>query len=301
LKKININMKKIIVLFVAIVTSTISFSQITNWEIGIMLGGSNYVGDINSMFNKGDNSSEWNQFESSFNFYNIHFMGGLTARYNFNPRWAVSGNILFSKLSGDDSHFKNERNLNFHSMISEASVLCEFNFLDYRTGTKQHRFTPYIFGGLALFHFNPKTEIIDPIEQEEVTVNLHDLNTEGEGMEGKGSNYHLWQIAVPFGIGVKFSLSQYICIGAQWGFRKTFTDYIDDISTTYVDRTALLSYAGEQAAMAADRTNEINAGVYHKDGEMRGNSSTKDWYNFFGLTITTKISSGNNKCLKLSH
>lgn len=292
-------MKKTILLIFMTIISTTVFCQLTNWEVGIMGGASNYVGDINSMFNEGKNSSEWNQFESSFTFYNIHFMGGLTARYNFNPRWVLRGNILFSKLSGDDAHFNNDRNLSFHSSITEFSTVCEFNFLDYRTGTKQHRFTPYIFGGLALFHFNPKTEIIDPIEQREVTVNLHELNTEGEGMNGKGNNYHLWQLAIPFGLGVKFSLSQYICIGAQWGFRKTFTDYIDDISTTYVDRNALISYAGEQAAIAADRTNEITPGKYHQQGEMRGNSTTKDWYNFFGLTLTTKLSSGNNKCLKL--
>lgn len=278
----------------------ISNAQITNWEFGLMGGISNYVGDINSMFKKGDDYKEWNQFESSFNFYNAHFMGGIIARYNFNPRWALKGSVLFGKLSGDDAHFENERNLRFHTGIQELALTAEYNFMDYRTGTKQHRFTPYLFGGISVFHFNPKTEILDPIEQEEITVNLHDLNTEGQGLIKDRDNYKLVQIAIPFGVGVKFSLSTYTCIGLEWGFRKTFTDYIDDISTTYVDRNTLTSYAGEQAATAADRTNELEGyqGQYHKDGEMRGNKSTKDWYNFVGITFTTKISSGRSKCIR---
>lgn len=295
------NIKKAIVLMIAILTTTISFSQITNWEVGLMLGGSNYVGDINSLFKENNKSSELNQFESCFDFYNIHFMGGIVARYNLNPRWTLRGNLLFSKLSGDDKHFNNDRNLSFHSTISELSGLCEFNFLDYRTGSRQHRFTPYIFAGLSFFHFNPKTEIIDPLTQEQTTVNLHELNTEGQGMTARESNYSLWQIAVPFGLGFRVSLSNYICIGAEWGFRKTFTDYLDDISTTYVDRTQLINYAGETSAACADRTNEINSGTYHKEGEMRGNSSTKDWYNFFGITLTTKFSDGRGKCLNLKN
>lgn len=294
-------MKKFLLLVLAFVaTSSISYAQLINWEIGIMGGASNYVGDINSMYKNGaDNSKEWNQFESSFNMYNAHFMGGVLARYNFNPRWSLKGAVLFSELSGDDKHFENARNLSFHSPIQELSLTAEFNFLDYRTGSRQHRFTPYLFGGIALFHFNPKADIIDPVELQQVTVILHDLNTEGQGLIDGRDNYGRIQVSIPFGLGVKFSLSSYTSIGLEWGFRKTFTDYIDDISTTYVDRNALLSYAGEQAVTAADRTNELegNTGVYHQNGEMRGNKSTNDWYNFFGITFTTKLSTGRSKCL----
>jgi len=268
--------------------------------MGIVGGISNYVGDINNMFKNGeDNTKEWNQFESSFNFYNAHFVGGLMARYNFNPRWVLRTSLLFGKLSGDDKHFKNTRNLNFHSALQELSLLAEFNFMDYRTGSRQHRFTPYIFGGLALFHFNPKTEITDPISRETVTVSLHDLNTEGQGLIKNRDNYKRISVAVPFGVGIKFSLSSHTCIGLEWGFRKTFTDYIDDISTTYMDRNELISYAGEQAAYAADRTNELEgySGVYHQKGEMRGNRTTKDWYNFLTLSLTTKIFTTRSKCL----
>lgn len=295
-------MKKTILLVVIFVfSSQILYSQSAYWEIGLAGGFSNYVGDINNMFKNGkDNSKEWNQFESSFNMYNAHIVGGIVARYNFNPRWALKTSLLFSKLSGDDKHFDNERNLSFFTSIQELAANVEFNFLDYRTGTKQHRFTPYIFGGLALFHFNPKAEIIDPYEQESVTVSLHDLNTEGQGLIQDRDNYNLVGLAIPFGLGFKFSLSSHTCIALEWGFRKTFTDYIDDISTTYVDRNALLYYAGEQSVAAADRTNELEGyeGKYHQGGEMRGNRTTKDWYNFLTLSITTKLYSTNTKCLR---
>lgn len=277
-----------------------SYAQSSYWEVGLTGGLSNYVGDINNMFKNGkDDSKEWNQFESSFNMYNAHFVGGLVARYNFNPRWAMKTTLLFSKLSADDKHFNNTRNLSFYSALQELAAEVEFNFMDYRTGTRQHRFTPYIFGGLALFHFNPKADIKDPFEQETVTVTLHDLNTEGQGLIDGRDNYSRIALAVPFGIGIKFSLSYHTCIALEWGFRKTFTDYIDDISTTYVDRDALLYYAGEQSVVASDRTNELEgyAGKYHKGGEMRGNRTTKDWYNFLTLSVTAKLYSPKTKCL----
>lgn len=278
-----------------------SQNQSSYWEIGLVGGVANYVGDINNMFKDGeDNTKEWNQFESSFNMYNAHFVGGILARYNFNPRWVLRTSLMFGKLSGDDKHFNNTRNLSFHSALQELSLVGEFNFMDYRTGSRQHRFTPYIFGGLALFHFNPKTEILDPITQEEITVTLHDLNTEGQGLVEGRKNYKRLALAVPFGVGVKFSIASHTCIALEWGFRKTFTDYIDDISTSYIDRNELISYAGEQAAFAADRTNELEGydGVYHQRGEMRGNKTTKDWYNFLTISLTTKIFNQKSKCLQ---
>ncbi|MBQ7985186.1 MAG: outer membrane beta-barrel protein [Bacteroidales bacterium] len=293
-------LKRLFVTSILVLSAATAFAQFHAWEFGIMAGASNYAGDINNMFRNGsDDSKEWNQFESSFNFYNAHAMGGLIARYNFNPRWVFRGSLLFSKLSGDDKHFSNDRNLNFHSALQELAAVFEFNFLDYRTGSLQHRITPYIFGGLALFHFNPKTEIVDKNGQT-VTLELHQMHTEGQGFYADKSNYHLWQISIPFGLGMKFSLSKYICVGIEWGFRKTFTDYIDDISSEYAGRNNIMYAVNENAARASDRTNELEGfeGVYHKEGEMRGNPTTNDWYNFFGITLTTKLSTGRTKCLK---
>ncbi|MDR1005658.1 MAG: DUF6089 family protein [Bacteroidales bacterium] len=263
-------------------------------EIGIMLGGSNYVGDINNA-REVSNQTFKNQFETSFDFYNTSFMAGLIYRYNFSPRWVLKGSLIFTKLWGEDAHFDNSRNLSFSTWCNEASLVVEFNFLDYLTGSRMHRISPYMFAGLALFYMNPQTDIFNPYTHETETINLRDFATEGQGIGSNPSIYSQFQLAIPFGLGVKFSISDYICIGLEYGWRKTFTDYIDDISTIYADRNELASEYGNMSALASDRTNEIEQGVYHKVGAMRGNDQTKDWYNFFGITFTTKLPS-SQKC-----
>jgi hypothetical protein len=261
---------------------------LNNSEIGIMMGGANYTGDINNSL-AGAGSKFMNQFETSFDFYNVTFMAGFIYRYNVSNRWAVRGNILFSKLWGDDIHFDNPRNLNFSTWCNEISFVMEFNFLDYKAGSNKYRFSPYMFAGLAFFYMNPKTEILNPKTQELEEVVLRDLHTEGQGLSDYSTPYSNIQLAIPFGLGIKWSLSKYISIGFEYGWRKTFTDYLDDISTYYVDNNDLQNMAGTLTAAAADRTHEIQPNFYHKGGEMRGNPETKDWYNFFGMTFTVKL------------
>jgi len=292
-------MKKLITFIILLNICLITNAQLHKLEIGATIGGSNYVGDINSAFNSSQENKQWNQFESSFDFYNANIMWGIMARYNFNPRWVLNISFCLTKLEGFDSYFNNPRNLSFYSDIKEFSMVVEFNFLDYQTGSKQHRIAPYIFVGLAGFHFNPKTDIVNPISQIEESIELQPLNTEGQGMPGYNKPYSRYSLAIPFGLGCKFSLSEYISIGLQWGFRKTFTDYIDDISTRYVDHGTMIEWAGELGAAAADRTHELEGreGYYNQHNLSRGNEKNKDWYNFFGITITTKLSNGKGKCL----
>ncbi len=291
-------MKKTVILLIAVLGSFVSKAQLHNWEFGFSLGGANYVGDINSAFNSNEQNAQWNQFEQSFDFYNTNFRFGLLARYNFSPRWVIATELNFTTIEGNDKHYQNSRNLNFYSPLRELSVVCEFNFFDYRTGSRQHRITQYIFAGLAGFYFNPKTDIVNPITSELETVELQPLNTEGQGMQGYEEAYSRYGLAIPFGLGVKFSLSSRICLGLQWGFRKTFTDYLDDISTNYVQHEELVNWAGEVAAAAADRTHELDGyeGYYHPHNLSRGNSATKDWYNFFGITLTARLATKINRC-----
>ena len=124
------------------------------------------------------------------------------------------------------------------------------------------------------------------------------LNTEGQGLKGYDDAYAKYGLSIPFGLGVKFSISDYVCLGVEWGFRKTFTDYIDDISKNYVEHGTMINWAGELAAAAADRTHELDGyeDFYHSHNLSRGNPQTKDWYNFFGITLTTKLASKSSKC-----
>ncbi len=292
-------MKKLITFIMLLCLCFSSKAQLENLEIGMNFGGSNYVGDINSAFNSNEANKQWNQFESCFDFYNVNFAWGLTARYNFNPRWVLNTSFTLTRLEGEDAYFNNPRNLSFYSDIKELSMVVEFNFLDYQTGSRKHRVAPYIFVGLAGFHFNPKTTIINPISQIEESIELQPLNTEGQGMPGYNKPYSRYSLAIPFGLGCKFSINSYISVALQWGFRKTFTDYIDDISTRYVDHYELVNWSGELGAAAADRTNELpgKEGYYNQHNLSRGNESNKDWYNVFGITITTRLFNGQGKCL----
>jgi hypothetical protein len=272
-------MKKIIILLCGILFSTYSFSQRS--EIGGLIGTSYYLGDINT----------------SSQFYKPNIAGGLIYRYNLTPHWALKFNALYGTLEAYDIDFGEIRNLSFKSHIMEFSAQFELNFFQYFTGSKKHRFSPYIFGGVALFNFNPEAYYFNPTTLEGKWYDLQPLGTEGQGTVTRSSAkpYSLTQFAIPFGLGVKFSLSKSICLGAEWGLRKTFTDYIDDISTTYMDHAALSAEKGQIAAALADRTPELIdpdtnlPRIPNEDGMSRGNSETTDWYSFAGLTITFKL------------
>lgn len=268
-------MKRFFLAILLVLISLTSYSQfLEKSEVGVIVGGGNYIGDINP----------------KYNFYNTKFMIGGIYRYNFNPRWVFKGSAIFGRVGAYDSDFEfNIRNLSFESNISEFAATCEFNFFDYQTGSRKHRLSPYLFAGVGVFLMNPKTEIYNPLTLKKEWVELQPLRTEGQGMEGKNDPYSLTQISIPFGLGLKFSVNSYVCLGLEWGLRYTFTDYMDDISGNYVARDEIALWTNELAAACSDRTNEIATGVYNEAGTMRGNPKKNDLYQFFGLTITTKL------------
>lgn len=272
-------MKKIIVFLCGVLFSIYTFSQRS--EIGGLIGTSFYMGDINT----------------SSLFYKPNIAGGLIYRYNLTPHWALKFDALYGTVEAYDADFGNVRNLSFKSSIMEFSAQIELNFFEYFTGSKKHRFSPYIFGGFAVFNFNPQAYYVNPLTAEGKWYDLQTMGTEGQGTVTRiGSKpYSLTSFSIPFGLGVKFSLSKAICIGAEWGMRKAFTDYIDDISTTYMDHAVLAQEKGQIAAALADRTTELIdpntllPRIPNADGISRGNSETTDWYSFAGLTITFKL------------
>ncbi|MFA7081395.1 MAG: DUF6089 family protein [Bacteroidales bacterium] len=265
--------KYLIIALLSLLSYNANAQFIDKSDFGIIVGGGNYIGDLNP----------------KYNFYNSKLMVGAIYRYNINPRWAVRGNLLFGSVAAEDSHFDNIRNLSFESKLTEISAICEFNFFDYQIGSRKHRLTPYIFAGVGVFFMNPKALIENRLTNLTQWVELQPLATEGQGMEGFDTPYSLTQISIPFGLGVKFSVNKLISIGLEWGLRKTFTDYIDDVSRDYVETATLLEWSGELGVAASDRTHEILEGRTNPAGSMRGNPQTKDWYQFFGFIITAKI------------
>ena len=102
-------------------------------------------------------------------------------------------------------------------------------------------------------------------------------------------------VSIPFGVGGKFSLTSRLGIQVYWEMHKTFTDYIDDVSTTYYLISRDIN-KNDVAAVMSDPT------LNHTPGMQRGNSATNDWFAFFGVSITYKFNLiSSKKCRDLTH
>jgi hypothetical protein len=242
------------------------------WNVNLYGGFSNYIGDLQS--------SKYTTSQSNGAF-------GAGIQYDLNGHFSLLSNLSYGRISAADGYSKQAdlraRNLNFESVITEWNLLLEYNILDLR----EHRVTPYLFGGVALFHFNPYA--YDTLGRK---VYLHALSTEGEGLSQYPGRkpYALTQLSIPFGGGIKFRVSDRVVLAYEIGMRKTFTDYLDDVSTTYVDQGTLLAARGPEAVEMAYRGNEVAEGKpYPADGTMRGHAKFKDWYYMSGLRLTIAL------------
>ncbi len=171
----------------------------------------------------------------------------------------------------------NRRNLNFYSDIDEASFVFMYKFQNRKRGfTKRNFVTPYLFAGVAGFMFNPKTNLNGK------TYELQKVGTEGQNLGGNYPKpYKLQQLCIPFGVGFMVKVTQKIDFGGECGFRKTFTDYLDDVSTNYPDMDALRASEGDIAVALSDRSLDP---VAH--GKVRGNPANMDWYVYSNLHLT---------------
>lgn len=231
-------------------------------------GVSNYQGDLQ---------------DKIFTFQESNIAGGIGVAYEITDQLYATANIKFGKLSASDkfSSKNASRNLSFSTPLSQFQIGLEYDLFNL----KERLLTPYFFAGLAAYHFNPST-----IDSAGNKVYLQPLGTEGQGFYNGRSKYNLTQISIPLGAGIKYALNENIRLGFEIGFSKLFTDYIDDVSTTYVDQSSLLTNNGPTAVELAFRGNELNHGAtYPADGSSRGNPSSKDWYYFSGLTVSFRI------------
>ena len=262
-------MKKLSLILLAVLLSFSGFAQKS--ELDAMVGTSFYLGDLNP--------------RGVFRMPKL--AGGIIYRYNFTPRWALKADILFCEVAASDAvtNKKYERNLSFKSPITEISLQAELNFFKLYNERGKNFFSPYIFAGIAFFSFNPQAEINGTYYA------LQHLGTEGQGLEGERKYYSLCNFAIPFGIGIRFNVAKHISIGAEWGMRYTFTDYLDDVSGTYYDNKTLRDLRGDIVADLADRSE-----VLHEGGTGRGNSTTKDLYSFAGVTLTFKFGEVDRTC-----
>ena len=268
----------VLLLFLAAQVTAQQNDFLSRSELLLSGGGMTYIGDLN-------NQSVLGTVHSAFG-------GGLRCRLD--NRWAARAEVAFGTISGGEPDYIALRNLHFQSKIFETTVLAEFNFWSFETGVGSRRWTFFLFGGIGVFHFNPMTHYIaaDGVEQ---WVELQPLGTEGQGTGeySKRSPYVLTQLCLPFGVGIKYRFSKAFSLSAEYGFRKTWTDYLDDVSTTYVGAALLCSRGGngELAARLADRSGEVSEGYVNAAGIKRGDDSLDDWYTCFRIAIGVEMES----------
>lgn len=235
-----------------------SQAKAQSWEIGAFGGGIGYLGDLNP--------------KNLVKVSNPAF--GVLVKRNLDPFWSIKLSVMHGEMEADDKKSDNlqhrERNLSFFTPLTEIGLQGEFNFFNYVSGLSKKRYTPYLFAGVALASYNPKTKVNGE------SVELNPFLT--EGVEYKKS-----AIAVPYGLGLKYNVSGNWTIGAELGYRTTFTDYLDDVSGKYPDFPAMLN----SSINLSDRSGEINNGVSSfSPGDQRGDSRPRDTYFFTGFTLT---------------
>ena len=217
---------------------------------------------------------------------------GLTANYELKDQITIRAGFTYAVVGGADRFGDDpeliKRNLAFETQLWEFSAVGEYYFFNLY----DRRYSPYIFGGLAIYHFNPYA-----FNGTEEKIFLKPLSTEGQGLPGYEGRepYSLTQVAIPFGGGIKFAVNDNLRIGLEGGLRKLFTDHFDDVSTTYVDPNDLLAERGQLAVDMSYRGDEVPTGDpnYPQKGAQRGGEKSKDYYYFTGLHITYRLNSGS--------
>ena len=264
--------------------STVKAQQFKpNTEIGVLLGASYYLGDLNT--------THFNQSLPA---------GGLVIKKNIDRRFAYKAEAMLINLYSDernsDNKIESDRGLHFSNNLfqedagglplMELSAQVEFNFLPYDPGNPLYTWTPFVYTGISIFNFNPEAE-----NKNGEWVDLQGLGTEGQGTTAfpDRKKYSLIQFAIPLGGGVKIALNKSVNIIFEYSTRKTFTDYLDDVSTTY---------PGPGLSDMSNLSYEMSDpnGTHDKDEDRGFNPDKKDWYSFAGITLSFKLANKTKGC-----
>jgi len=270
-------MKKITLIAITCIASQVLFAQ--RLHLNVLGGISNYGGDLQ---------------DKGFTFHQSKPAIALGMSYEISDKFFLRSEYSFTKLGADDaqskiySHYL--RNLNFKTVLQELNLLAEYDILNNYT----HQLTPYVFAGIGVFRYSPYT--YDSTGKKNYLLGLH---TEGQNLSAypDRQQYNKTQINIPIGAGIKVALSDDVKIAAELGFRNLFTDYLDDVSTTYagVDAFPLIpqpdgTFAPSPAYRLQDRSDETGTPIGIK-GRQRGNSTQKDAYIMLHFGVSLNLSS----------
>lgn len=234
------------------------------FEVGALLGTSGYKGDLS---------------ENKLATDEMHGALGVFGRYHFSKFFAAKANLTKYSISGDDANASQvtyrDRNLSFRSDVIEFGLTGELNLMGYNIRDKKAG-VPYITTGISFFKFNPQAE------KGGVWHDLEPLHTEGTGYKKVG-------VAIPFGLGFRFNISHRVNFGLEIGYRKTFTDYLDDVSGLYPNITEMRATSSIGSELSY-RTPELT-GEFGNDpvGTERGDADSKDDFFFAALTVSVNL------------
>ena len=186
----------------------------TKWEAGLLLGLSNYQGDL--------------VVKSTPLFSEGNFTFGVQGKYVWNYNFTFRGGLTFAKLSGDDFNYKilerQYRGASFETSITEISIITEWEPLGskrYQSGADfKKSISPFIFAGFAFAITNPEPDFSRSGATGFAERGNQDLN----------ANFFESRFVIPFGLGVKVDFQEFWYVALELGMRAAFTDYLDGIS-----------------------------------------------------------------------
>lgn len=217
--------------------------------------------------------------------------------YKYNANYFVSfkGELAYTQLTGNDAfspavmfvdggYPRRYRNLQFTSPVISLAGMVELNLYKYEAGNSDaFKFAPFIGIGGGGFWFDPRTT--DPLTGEK--VRLQPLGTEGQGIPGYGERYNLIQPQLMGSVGLKFNAGRALAMTFEVVYHHTFTDYIDDVSTKFVDPMLFYNYYDAQTAAQMARLHNRAPELGFTDprlsmittpGEIRGDDTDKDQF-----------------------
>jgi opacity protein-like surface antigen len=240
--------------------------QAQNFHFSARAGIANYQGDLQA---------------KKFTLKQGKFLWALGANYDLTEHITARTYFSFTALQADDKKgtaSMKQRNLNFATKVFAWELGAQYNFLSLNNSW----WTPYVFAGIGIFHFKPYTHQVDGTK-----TYLQPLSTEGQGFDGV-KPYKYTQLSIPLGIGAQYAINEDIRVGLELGYHKLFTDYLDDVSSSYVDEAALFSARGQTAVDLAYRGDEVGGGPYPAAKSQRGNAKDKDGMYYIAITLTVR-------------
>ncbi len=280
---------KAILIVLFMLFGTLSVRSQYAWDLGVSAGFANYLGEI------GGGPGLARDWILDMQLDQTRWNPGVFARYRLDYILALNFGFEYARIQGADSLTENPnrftRNLHFRNDIFEFTTTLEYYFYNQpdvgRTGRYLLDFKAYAWAGFGVFYNNPQAQLNGK------WYALQPLNT--EGLE---TPYSRLQPVIPVGFGVFYTFSRIHRFGMKVGWRYTFTDYIDDVSTKYPDPSELGS---PQAIALSNRTGEVanhplarDLSPFYTTGGVRGNPEANDSYLLLSFNYSY-VFRGNSK------